>query len=155
MKMILFPTAAALALAAPAEAAPKPRVAPFERPFSVAMMVGDPEQVVAANGSLELAAECVPNDVQARLRLNMRSTVDGWGTTWAGHDLPAGFANFIQVSNAFPEFASTPGANFIAVSPDGSYLAVGSDTLAFGVNVFGSDCFAAGVVTRFKVPLAP
>ena len=58
--IILLGAASALALCASAEAAPTPRVAPFEQPFAVGMNVGDDDIVVGRNGPLEAVARCFP-----------------------------------------------------------------------------------------------
>lgn len=140
-----------------AAAAPKPRAAPFQETFSVTMMIGDPDQVVATNGSLQAIARCVsPNGVHTQMQILMRSVAEGWAATWGpGVNLPAGNQIFGQVTNEFPELVSQPGPNFIAVAPNGSFLAFGRDTMTAGVNVFGWDCIAAGVITRFTMRLEP
>ena len=154
----LIATAAVLALTIGSAAAapkPKPGKTPFEEPLVVTMNVGDPDRVIATSGTLQAIAKCVAAGDQSSLQLLIRSALDGWATTFAGIDLPAGDAVFGAVTNASPEFASGAGVGFIALGPDGSFLAFGRDTLAAGVNVFGWDCVAVGVTTHFKGDLEP
>jgi hypothetical protein len=163
MKIILLATAAAAL--APADAAPKPkkRVAPFEAPFSAAMLADDPEQVLATEGSLELVARCIPDQVPpaVALQILVRSAVDGWAITSSVAspnastlDLPAGEVLWGQMTSGGPELSSGP-QPLVAMAPDGSLLAVAVGARLAAVNVFGVDCLFAGVATGFEVPIAP
>ena len=159
LKTLLAATSILALTVGGAAAAPKPRQAPFQEPFSVIMMLGDPEQVVATKGPLEVVARCIPNGAQAALQILVRSSVDDWAITstvqspdTGSVNLPAGEQVWYQISNANPEFAAHAREE-AAIAPDGSFLSVRA--AAGGVNVFGSDCLAAGVVTDFRVPLVP
>ena len=140
---------------------PKPkRVAPFEQPFAVAMLVTDPEVVVAAHGPFELIARCFPSPVSGlpRSRLVIRSAVNGWALTQAIDptrtnlfDLPAGEEPIGGVTTSAPTIE--PGASGTALAPTGEILAVDGETSIRAMHILpGADCVWAGVATMLKVP---
>ena len=65
---ILIGAIAVAALCTPAHAKPPKRSAPFETPFFVSMMVGDPDVVVSQSGPLELVVRCIPNEALDAVR---------------------------------------------------------------------------------------
>jgi hypothetical protein len=146
-----------------AAAAPPSRVAPFERPFAVAMTVDDPDIVVASNGPLEVVARCFPSPASGlpRSRLIMRSSVDGWALTQAVDptrtnlfDLPAGEQAIGGITNSGPEIGGAFGAS--AIAPSGEVLTVDGDSVLVAMNMLaGVNCTMTGVVTILKVPTTP
>jgi hypothetical protein len=134
------------------------RVAPFEVPFAVAMVLNEPEIVVARNGPLELIARCFTPAGSPRSRLFIRSSVDGWSLTQAIDptrtnlvDLPAGEEPIGGVSTLTPTIE--PGAAGAALAPTGEILAVAGDTSIRAMHILpGADCLLAGVATLLKAP---
>jgi hypothetical protein len=146
-----------LASASTAEAQPK-RVAPFEQPFAVAMMVTDPEIVVARHGPFELLARCFPSPASGfpRSRLVIRSSVADWALTQAIDPtrtnllgLPAGEEPIGGITVSAPEIVSAFGGS--AMAPDGSVLTVDGARVTIGMLILpGIDCAFAGVATLLR-----
>jgi hypothetical protein len=155
----LIATASVLALTISSAdaAARQPRRAPFEEAFFVAMLVGEPDQVIAANGPLEFSVRSVMSGAATRIQLLMQSSVDDWSATWVGPNLLAGEVLFAQATNTIdPAFEAPGGPNGAsAMAPDGAVLAVAADTLTIALNLYDHDCIAAGVVTTIRGSLEP
>jgi hypothetical protein len=163
MQKLLLTTAAAtvLLLAGTADAQAPKRTAPFQVPFAVAMVLNQPEIVVATNGPLQLIARCYTPTGSPRSRLFIRSSVDGWHLTQAIDPTRTNLVNLLAgeepiggVSTLDPTIE--PGAVGTALAPTGEILAVAGDTSIRGMHLLpGVDCVMAGVATVLKVPTTP
>jgi hypothetical protein len=131
----------------------------FETPFSVAMIVGDPDIVVGKNGPLEVVARCFPSPASGlpRSRLLIRSDVDGWAITQAIDptrfnlfDLPAGEQAIGGITNSGPELGGAFGGS--ALAPTGEVLTVDGGSTLVAMNIHPDyDCVMTGVVTILNV----
>jgi hypothetical protein len=103
----------ALTISSADAAARQPRRAPFEEAFFVAMLVGEPDQVIAANGPLEFSVRCVMSGAATRIQLLMQSSVDDWSATWVGPNLLAGEVLFAQATNTIDPAFEAPGGQMV------------------------------------------
>ena len=131
------------------------RSVPALVPFFLTMDRDGPEQTIAANGPLEIIAQCFAEPIGETLniRIFVTSEVDGWRTSDGGSDERDAGAEI----GMFRENVPLEGERYrkgtlvadvttviSAVAPDGSYIAIEPDTLGVGLNILGHDCIAVG-----------
>ena len=121
------------------------------------------QQTIATNGPLTYFARCLVNQpdgvggFEDRVEIVATSSLAGWFESEESDDtagnppLAAGQELVAATETGNPSGTTVfakPDNQSIMVAPDGSFLAIDDESGGMGLNIFGHDCFVAGIVHR-------
>lgn len=122
-------------------------VVPFDVSLNVVNVPGQAEEVIVTDGDLSVSVVCQKSDTITSLKIFFMSLSNNWFVSWIAGPQSAGSTNPVGVSsgNDNSNFWTT-NVTETAVSASGN-LFVSLSPVGVGINMFGSDCVAKGIIT--------